>query len=215
MKKIGNTRVRVLVLLVVFIIITLSYINISTITYDLPVSSASNPQANLSYFIMNDIPHYNFRIGYVNFSGQNHLVSFAYLLRPFNGLNPVKVGSAYYSGGDVSSTLVTIIVYQIAANNSKISVPFMMHDFSLKSPQGFDGKIESWDGMEYGSLIIVLNPHGTFNQPDPFLNALGNYPGNHDFYLNFTLTIYNTFGPYKFPGQSKTVHLEYNNTIVE
>lgn len=98
----------------IFIVIAISFVNVSARTYELSVESSSVPQTILNSFVSNNVPHYDFKIGYVNFSQHNHIVSFVYMLRPFNGLNPVDVGSAYYSAKyAVSSNLAIIEVYQV------------------------------------------------------------------------------------------------------
>lgn len=85
----------------------------------------------------------------------------------------------------------------------------------MKSPEGLNGRIQTWYTVANDSLGITVNPPGSLNGPDPLNTALGDFPGYHHFFLNFTIAIYNTFGPYKFASQSETVHTEYNNTIVK
>ncbi|MCL4336918.1 MAG: hypothetical protein M1129_01260 [Candidatus Thermoplasmatota archaeon] len=215
MKVSTKKQVRILVVVSVIIVITFSFVSISTRTYEFPTVSPLTPQAALNSFVVNDIPHYNFKVGYVNFTQKDRIVSFAYLLRPFNGLNPVEVGSAYYSANyAVSSTLSIIDIYQITSNSSINSVPFSIGNLTVNSPEGFSGGIQTWYDVTSNSLGLIVNPPGTLNEPDPLSPALENYPGFHHFYLNFTITMYNTFGPYKFTSQSQNVHLEFNNTVV-
>ncbi len=204
-------------MLVVSVIILLSFVNISVKNYELPTKPYSDLQSTLNNFVTHNVSHYNYKIGYVNFSLENRILAFGYFIQPFNGLNFVSVGPAYFSANaNASNTLAFITFYHISLSSSSNSAnaPFSVGNFSLMSPQGFNGKIETWYNIVAGTLVVMLNPPGSFVQSDPFSDALGPYPGYHTFYLNFTLTVFSTMGPYKFPSQSKNVHLEYNNTIV-
>lgn len=207
-----------LIIAVIVVMVILSAVNISVRTYKVSVTPSTQMQSDLSNFVTtNTSPHYNFKIGYINFSAGNSEISFGYFLRPFNGWNPVYAGPVNFSLGDAPSNLVMIVIYQIASSVSAnpSSVPFILNNVTLISPQGFNGKIEIWNSVDSNSLVIGINPPDpSFIQSFPASSVLGSYPGYHNFYLNFTLTIYNTFGPYKFPSQSQTVHLDYNNTVV-
>ncbi len=202
-------------LLVVSVMILLSFVNISVKTYELPVEPYSDLQSTLNNFVIHNVSHYNYRIGYINFSLENRILTFGYFMQPFNGLNTVSVGPAYFSA-NASNTLALITFYHISSSGSSnfANAPFSVDNFSLISPQGFNGKIETWYNIVAGTLVVMLNPPGSFVQSDPFNGALGPYPGYHTFYLNFTLTVFSTMGPYKFPMREQTMHLEFNNTIV-
>lgn len=215
MKINTKKQVKILVVVSVILVITFSFIDISARTYEFPTVSPLTPQSALNSFVVNDVPHYNFKVGYVNFTQKDRFVSFAYLLRPFNGLNPVEVGSAYYSAKyAVSSTIAIIDIYQITSNSSSKSVPFTIGNLTVNSPEGFSGGIQVWYDVTNNSLGLIVNPPGSLNDPDPLSPALQNFPGSHHFYLNFTITIYNAFGPYKFTSQSQNVNLQFNNTVV-
>lgn len=208
-------KVKILLVVSVILLTTFSFIDITQRTYELTTVSPLTPQMALNNFVVNDVPHYDFKVGYVNFTQNDRSVSFAYLLRPFNGLDPVYVGSAYYSPKPaVSSTIAIIDIYQIASHKSNSSVPFSIGDFTLSSPEGFSGGIQIWYDITSKSLGLIVNPPGSFSEPDPLGPALQIFPGFHNFYLNFTITIYNSFGPYKFKSQSQNVDLQFNNTVV-
>lgn len=205
------------IVLVIAITIILSTVDISVKTYAISPSPATTMQSDLNALSTNNYSHYNFKIGFINFTTGNSEITFGYFLQPFNGLNPIYAGIINYSQVNSPSSLAMIVIYQISPDGSlsPSSVPFTVNYVTLNSPQGFNGETESWETVDSNSLVIKINPPGPFIQSFSASSVLGQYPGYHNFYLNFTLTMYNTFGPYKFPGQSKTVHLEYNNTIVE
>ena len=209
------------IVLVVVVIIVFSAFDISVKTNRVSVTPSTQLQSDYNDLVSgnssNSIAHYNFRIGFINFTTGNSEISFGYLLRPFNGWNPVYAGPVNFSLGDVPNLFVQILVYQTSWDSSTnpSSVPFILNNVSLASPQGFNGKIETWETVSNTLLTIYINNVGLSPiQSFAASSALGQYPGYHNFYLNFTFTIYSALGPYKIPSQSKTVHLEYNNTIV-
>lgn len=198
----------------IVVVIILSAVNFSVKTN---MVSLTSPNFLRSQTTGTNVAHYNFAWGYLNFSVGNNVISFGYVLRPFSGWNPVYAGPVNYSLGNVPSTLVVLLVYQLSNSGASNipSVPFVVNNISLASPQGMSGNLELWSSVEPNSFGVILNPLGQFIQQFPASKVLGQYPGYHNFNFNFTLTIYNTLGPYKFPSQSKNVHLEYNNTIID
>ena len=215
-KRLNDKIRKWIVILIIAVTIILSAVNISVKTNKISLSSATTMQSDLNALVVNNYSHYNFRTGYINFTQGNSGITFGYFLRPFNGVNPVYAGPVNYSQPDAPSSLAIIVIYQISGGSSSNSsiVPFTLNSVTLNSPQGFSGKIETRNNVDFNSLVVEINPPGPIIQSFTASKVLGSYPGHHNFYLNFTLTIYNTFGPYKFPSQSKNVHLEYNNTIV-
>ena len=211
-----SKRKKLAIVLVVVIIIVLSAVDISAKTYSISPSPATTMQSDLNSLVISNASHYNFRIGYINFTKGNSEITFGYFLRPFNGVNPVYAGFPNYSHVNSPASLAIIVICQISSESSSnpSSVPFTVSHVTLNSPQGFNGKTETWESVEFNSFGIVINPPGPFIQSFSASPGLGQYPGYHNFYLNFTFTIYSALGPYKIPSQSKTVHLEYNNTIV-
>ena len=188
------------------IFLSLSLVNFSTNTYKLsPVTDKElSPDFNT---LFSSGAHYSFAKGYINFSLGLQNISYVYVVEPFNGLNPVVVNSPN-SPGD----LVILDVWQLLPSGirSSTSVPFSIDMLTLVSPQGLGVDIHPSYSISCDSLLVVVNSNvGAFQ----VYNALGQYPGYHNFYFNFTLTIYNVLGPYKFLSQSRTVNLEYNNTI--
>ena len=190
------------------IFLSLSVVNFSVGTYKLSPVTISELSPDLKTLFNLGAPDYNFVKGYMNFTLNGQNVSYIYVVEPFNGLNPVFAGSPNSSGD-----LAILEVWQLTpeSTSSSYSVPFSIDKLTLVSPQGLGIRIGPSYSVSCNSLVVTVNPNvGTFQLYD----ALGQYPGYHNFYFNFTLTVYNTFGPYKFASQSKTVHLEYNNTVV-
>lgn len=218
MKTLTKSRKKILFFVLVVLIITISYFDISTNSNKISLTSKSNLSNVTGIYLRQS--HYNLRIGYANFTTNRGNVSFLYVVIPFNGVNPIYVGTAYdmvYNSHNASlaSVFAVINVYQISTNSSSNPVSFGLNSFSLKSPQGINGKIQAGvSSTSSNSFGILVYPKGELQSYDPFDNSLGQYPGYHNFFLNFTFTIHYTLGPYKFPFQSKAVHLEYNNTII-
>lgn len=214
-RKLLTERGNILIIAVVIVIVILSVVDISVKTNTVSTSSSTSFQSELNTLVNSDSPHYNYRIGYVNFTMGQKEITYGYFLRPFNGWNPVYAGPINYSRGDAPNNLVNVEFVQIAPHDSSTpsSVPFIVSNVTLISPQGM-GKTEVWQVPGSNSIAVFVNTPGQYIQSFTATYSLGQYPGYHTFYLNFTLTIYSTFGPYKFPSQSKDVNLEYNNTII-
>lgn len=214
----ANSLIRLSIILVIVVATILSTINISAPTSKVTLSSPTYLMTSMNEIVAANVPHYNFKLGLINLSTGSGEVTFGFFLKPFSGLNPVYAGPINYSQINyVPTNLAQVLVYQISSDNNtsvSLSVPFVLSNVSFNSPQGLM-KINVWEiGGPNVQVLDITPPGDSYIQSFPASYVLGQYPGYHTFYLNFTLTIYSTLGPYKFPSQSKNVHLEYNNTII-
>ena len=192
--------------------IAFSIVVLSQKTYSVSVAGSGYPAFFASG--LNTHQHYNVQLGYVNFTEGQTSISFFYYTFPFMGVGP-NVSVTITTQLSLLQFTIFELSYMKPGASASInrSVPIQVRNISLVSPQDPDlaqlVRIKNEGTYGENSLWIDLEPLSPYG----LVTVLS--PGFHNIYLNFTLSMYNTFGPYKFPCQSKTVHLEYNNTIVE
>ena len=198
-------------------VIAFSVADLATTTYSLTPDSPDSVSKAVGSYNNSLILHYNLRTGYLNFTtGGKNQISYFYFIYPFNGLNPVAVRSTNNSSEPVAVDLLFLNIYQVNTNGTSNlgRTAFGVTHISLVSPQtpSLEKDVTRHFLLSSNSLQVDLEP---FSFSGGLSREFGNSPGYHTFFLNFTLTIYSTFGPFKMPIQSQSAHLEYNNTIVE
>ncbi|MHB8396073.1 MAG: hypothetical protein ACYDAZ_01930 [Thermoplasmataceae archaeon] len=203
--------------------VTIILVLISTVLTVLVVNNVDQPVYYLkndplaatyqNYVVNSTGGHVNYtRFGYINLSSDGCTQSYRYFLIGFRlGFTVINNTTLPYL--QIAPVWLYVVkVSQILAwpyNSTSISVSAI----SITSPQGMppmslQQSISSGPSNSHGSVGFDIG-----NLIWPFYNSLLEYPGFHNFYLNFTLTPYADLGPFKFSGNPVQMSLEWNNTI--
>lgn len=161
------------------------------------LSTNKTPYNLLSSYEYNS-SNYNYKVGYLNFSGYGNRVSYVYVVPPFQGS---KEMNANYTG--------PFLYFSIYKVNQQTNFPFSNTSLLVNIQTSLDTYLTS----SASSLV----PHAFPNSLSSLVQgSFTNKPvitGNMTFWINLTVTPVYNIGPYHISGETKTLPLQFNVNV--
>lgn len=193
-------KIKILIGVIMAVLVILSFT-----VYDIAIKVNSISVSNQSSLISNANNYGKVEIGNVTLTFMGGSSEYLYYVVPLQRQSVINL--------TVEKAQYGLLLFEIFKTNSSIKFPFTGNGFTLthlsvSSPQGFSAKVQYTitDWKNYTYVDVNTDNGGVYS-------ALENYPGFHNFFLNFTMNSYAFLGPLKFKGSSSTISVEWNVTV--
>ena len=163
----------------------------------LALSPDKTPYNLLSSYEYNS-SNYNYKVGYLNFSGYGNRVSYVYVVLPLQGS---KVVNPNYTG--------PFLYFSIYKVSQKTSFPFSNTSLFVSIQMNPDAYLTS--------PMSHLVPHAfPYSLSSLVQGSFTNKPvvtGNMTFWINITVTLVYNIGPYHLSGGTKTLPFQFKVNV--
>ena len=166
-----------------------------------PASIASSPDKTpynlLSSYMYNE-SNYNYKVGYLNFSGYGNRVSYVYVVLPFQGS---KIVNRNYTG--------PLLYFSIFKVSQQTSFPFSNTSLLASIQINPDMYLTA----SLGSLVPYTFPYSLSSLVQGSFANKPVHTGNMTFWFNFTFTPVYNIGPYHLSGGTKTLPFQFKVNV--